>query len=254
MIADEQRPVSVCGPSHAPTLLLIHGSTVTQAMWRPQVEALAGEFRILTLDLPGHGVNGALPFTMDGAVAQIESTLTTAARPPVIVVGISLGGYVAIAHAARHPERVAGLILASTTTNFTGALGAYVRVVGWLLGSVLSEEFQRARLARSLRRKYSPAIADQLVGAGLYPRAAGQAFEELAGFDALAPLAGLDCPILFVNGANDRASRGGEAAFLTATRHGEVMVLPEAGHLCSLEQPERFTEAVRRFARAWDPP
>lgn len=250
MTDGDQNQVSVFGAAMSTTFLLIHGSTVTRRMWQPQVTALAEESRIITLDLPGHGENAAQPFTMGRAVTQIEAVLTRYTTCPVVVVGISLGGYVAIAHAARYPERIAGLVLASTTTSFTGLLGTYVRVVGWLLGQMLDETFQRVRLTESIRRKYAPPIAEQLIVAGLYPRAAGQALQALAGFDVLARLTMLDCPILFVNGANDKASRKGETAFLAATRHGELTILPDAGHLCSLEQPERFTNAVRQFGQA----
>jgi pimeloyl-ACP methyl ester carboxylesterase len=52
---------TVYGPPHAAPLLLVHGSTVTQAMWWPQIDALAREFRVITVDLPGHGASAHIP-------------------------------------------------------------------------------------------------------------------------------------------------------------------------------------------------
>jgi len=115
--------------------------------------------------------------------------------------------YIAIEYAAHHPERVCGLVLASTTTNFTGALGAYTRAVGWLLGRVVNEQWQRVQLVRGMRRKYAPEIAEPLIAAGTYPRAAGAGLLDLAGYDAIAALATIDRPILFLNGEDDTACR-----------------------------------------------
>jgi pimeloyl-ACP methyl ester carboxylesterase len=155
MAASNVPQLSVFGPANGPTIVLMHGSAVTHAMWQPQIEALADEFRIVTFDLPGHGVNASLPFTMQRAVAWTDAALATSGDGPAVVVGISLGGYVAIAHAAQHQRNLAGLVLASTTINFTGLLGAYVRVVGWALSRVPGEEMQRAQLVRGMRRKYA---------------------------------------------------------------------------------------------------
>jgi hypothetical protein len=100
-----------------------------------------------------------------------------------------------------------GLVLASTAINFTGLLGAYVRVVGWALSRVPGEEMQCAQLVRGRRRKYAPAIATQPIDSGLYLCATGQALIELATFDALRSLAALERPALLLNGAEDAPSR-----------------------------------------------
>ena len=149
----------VFGPPDAPPIVLVHGSTVTRAMWWPQIESLAIDFQVIALDLPGHGASAHLPFTFAGAVALLDQVVSQTTHRPVMVVGISLGGYVALEFAAAHPEKAAGLVLASTTVNFTGPLGAYVRLVGWLLARVFGAGWQRERLIRSIRRKNPPAIA-----------------------------------------------------------------------------------------------
>ena len=67
-------------------------------------------------------------------------------------------------------------------------------------------------------------------------------------------MATLACLILFLNGADDRPCRSGEIAFLTAVQRGTLEILPDAGHLCSLQQPERFTRALRRFVHSLSTP
>ena len=132
--------------------------------------------------------------------------------------------------------------------NFTGVLGAYVRLVGWLLGRVLSQHWQRERLIHSMRRKYRAEITEPLMRAGLYPRAAGQAFLALAGRDFRKPLAAVQCPVLFLNGEDDAASRRGERSFASVASHAQVEHIAAAGHLSNLQQPTAFNAAVRHFA------
>jgi pimeloyl-ACP methyl ester carboxylesterase len=238
----------VFGSPDAPPIVLVHGSTVTRAMWWPQIEALATDFHLITLDLPGHGASAYMPFTLGGAVALLGQVVSQTARRPVMVVGISLGGYVVLEFAAAYSEQVVGLVLASTTVNFTGLLGTYVRLVGWLLARVFDEGWQRERLMRSIRRKNPPAIAEPLIAAGLYPRAAGEAFRAVAGRDFRKPLATVDSPVLFLNGEDDAASRRGEQMFAAIARHGRLEHIARAGHLCNLQQMAAFNVAVQRFA------
>src|ERR1035437_5016977 len=65
----------VSGPEDAPTLVFLHGTRVTRTMWRPQVAALADRYRVVTVDLPGHGVLADMPFRMAGAVAIARSAI-----------------------------------------------------------------------------------------------------------------------------------------------------------------------------------
>ncbi len=112
---------SVHGPPDAPAIVFVHGTRLTGSMWVAQQLALAGTYRTIALDLPGHGRRADTPFTLEGAADVVAETITThAPGGRAVVVGLSLGGYVAMALAAREPERVRGLVLSGATAEPVG--------------------------------------------------------------------------------------------------------------------------------------
>ena len=96
-------------------LVLVHGTRVSRTQWDlPAYRDLSADFDVLCPDLPGHGRRAGERFTTDAAVAAIAATAEAGDRDraaPVVLVGHSLGGYMAMAYAARHPHRLAGLVL-----------------------------------------------------------------------------------------------------------------------------------------------
>src|SRR5258706_10050425 len=98
-------------------LLLVHGYPLSRQMWQPQVAALGDAARVIAPDLRGHGESGApdIPHTVDRLADDLAELLDgLGITEPVVVGGLSMGGYVALAFYRRHTARVAGLILAAT--------------------------------------------------------------------------------------------------------------------------------------------
>ncbi len=241
---------AVAGAPTAPAIVLVHGSVVTRVMWQPQLSALSDRFKVIAPDLPGHGSLAATPFTFDRAVETLARVIETEARGRALVVGLSLGGYVAIELARQHPGRVAGLVLSGCSLNFRGALGTYLAVVSWLMRrGWLSQS--RAKAEQKTRKIFPPALADVAeaqIEAGVYPEALAPAFAEMAHQDFSGHLSEYAGPTLILNGANDSASKRGAEAFVAAARNAKLQTLAGAGHACNLDQPEAFSQAVRAFA------
>ncbi|MCS7271598.1 MAG: alpha/beta hydrolase, partial [Gemmataceae bacterium] len=101
---------------HGSPLILLHAFPLDHEMWEPQLAALVGAgYRVIVIDLPGFGASPRQPgWTIDSAADAVAELLEQLRVPTAVVGGVSMGGYVALAFARRHPRQLAGLILADT--------------------------------------------------------------------------------------------------------------------------------------------
>lgn len=237
------------GRPAAPTIVFLHGAAFTRRMWRPQMDALADEFRVIALDLPGHGAEAGRPFRLGDAVRDVVVVIDEHAHDGALLVGLSLGGYVAMAVAQQAPRCTTGLVLSGCSVVYRGLLGGLARTNALLL-KLYSEPWLTRLNERTLRHMLPPALAEPQIASGFYWKAAGQGFGALAGRDFRPALRAYPNPVLILNGANDRLNRAGEAALAAAARDATVRIIADAGHGVNLEQPDAFTAAVRAFARS----
>jgi pimeloyl-ACP methyl ester carboxylesterase len=102
------------GPKDAPVLILVHGSNASLFTWEPWVARLDNAFRVVTLDLPGHGLTGAVPNRNYSQEGMVKFTLEVADKLGIrkfAIAGNSMGGGVVARLAEEHPDRVSALIL-----------------------------------------------------------------------------------------------------------------------------------------------
>jgi pimeloyl-ACP methyl ester carboxylesterase len=242
---DVSAAFEVTGPEDAPTLVFLHGTRVTRAMWDPQVAGLADRFRVVTVDLPGHGVLADMTFRMARAVA-IASSVIDRNGGRAIVIGQSLGGYVAMELAAAHPEMVAGLVLCNSTTEPRTVARRAPRAVGVYLVDRVGERYLgRGAPVRPDGPLHEP--APRATNGWLF-KGGYRAVVTALRTSFLPRLAEYPGPALLVNGADDPLFRRGERDFLAACCDGRLRVIEGAGHLVNSEQPEAFNAAIVEFA------
>jgi 3-oxoadipate enol-lactonase len=237
-----------------PAVLLLHPLGVDRTVWRPVVERLGG-FTTLTCDLPGHGRTAvsAGPTGVGEIAAQLVSALREEAAGPVHVVGVSLGGLVAQALAAHHPEVVRRLVVVDAVAVYPPAMqtmwtdrAALVRSVGmegviaptldlWFTASTLAAGDEVVDQVSQLLRTVDPegyAVACQL----------------LATVDNGPLLAGIAAPTLVVCGDDDAPAFTAAAPSLAAAvQNGRLAWLTGARHAGALERPDAFADLLRSF-------
>jgi pimeloyl-ACP methyl ester carboxylesterase len=102
------------GPKEAPTLVLLHGSNASFLTWEPWAKSLSDTYRVVSVDLPGHGLTGAVPnkdYSQEGMVAFTLAFADALRLQRFALAGNSMGGGVAARFAEEHPDRLTALIL-----------------------------------------------------------------------------------------------------------------------------------------------
>ncbi|MBW3659409.1 MAG: 3-oxoadipate enol-lactonase [Actinobacteria bacterium] len=248
--------VDVTGAPGAPVVVLVNSLGTDHTMWDPQVAALAASHRVVRYDTRGHGRSPVPdgPYHLDDLGSDLVALLdrldvTRAAG----VVGISLGGLTALWLAAHHPQRVERVVLANTAARVGTREGWEDRA------ALVRREGMVAVADTVIERFLSPGFraADPATTAGLRARLRSldregyaACCEALATAD-LRPIAGeVAVPALVVGGTEDVATPVEDAQWLAdRLPHAELVVLPGAGHLSSIEQPATFTAQVLAFLR-----
>jgi pimeloyl-ACP methyl ester carboxylesterase len=244
-----------------PPLVFVHGAASDGRFWQPQLAALADEFTVVAWDQPGAGRSSDVP--ADFGVADyadcLAALIEALALGPAHVAGLSWGGTVVLELYRHHPELVATLILVDTYAGWKGSL---------------PEKEIRSRLAGMRQRLEAPADESDPYLPGLFagdpPAEFVPLLEEMAAsvrpeslrtqhlvmaeVDQRDLLPRIAVPTLLIWGELDvRSPLTVARQFQEAIPHAELVVIPGAGHVSNLEQPERLNEAVREFARAHSP-
>jgi pimeloyl-ACP methyl ester carboxylesterase len=239
------------GPEAAPAIVFVHGTRLTRGSWRAQIEALSDAYRVIAMDLPGHGSLAARPFTLAAASDELERVIRVAAGGRAVVVGLSLGGYVAMDLAARRPELIRGLVLSGATQEPVGVRARPYLALAW--GFDRLGQRRLVRLNRwFFRTRYAPAIADPIVAGGFHLAGGSAALRALAGQRFLPRLAAFPGPVLIINGQLDVLFRLGAKRFAGLAHDARRVRIRGAAHLANLDRPDAFTAAVRTFMEGLD--
>jgi 3-oxoadipate enol-lactonase len=241
-------------------VVFVHGFPFTASMWEPQIPvAVEAGRRAVAPDLPGFG-RSAVPadrsaYTIDRYADLVAALTGELGLGRVVLVGLSMGGYIALAVARRHPEVLAGLVLADTRADPDTPAGRQARsdqqalveergdvtpLVDGLLTRVLAEAGPRhaevGAMLGDMMRSTAPA---GWIGAL-------EAMKQRRDQTDLLPA--IAVPTLVVVGKSDAIAPVDVAeAMANAIPGAQFEVVPEAGHVANLENPEVFNRAFSEF-------
>ena len=239
-------------------VVLLHAFPLSREMWRPQRGALVGVCRLIRPDLPGFGDSPLLdgPPTVEGMADAVARTLDAlGVTGPVVLGGLSMGGYVAFAFVRKYPDRVAGLILADTRAEpdddaAKANRDKMISVAATIPASAIIEQML-PKLLGSTTHARRPELVEAVRRIGSAQRPAGivAALQVLRNRPDSRPSFGMiRVPTLVLVGREDVFTPPSIAESMAAGIAGsKLVVLEEAGHLSSMEQPAAFSDAVREF-------
>lgn len=234
------------GPADGPPIVFVHGTRLSSSMWRAQMDDLRDTYRVVALDLPGHGRLADRPFTLTDASGEVALAIEEAAGGRAVVVGLSLGAYVAMDLAARRPELVRGLVLSGATAEPIGLVATPYLALAWVMDRLDGRALD-ALNAWFFRSRFPPAIADPIVAGGFWSAGGAQALRAIVGERFAPRLAAYPGPSLIVNGEWDLLFRLAAGTFARSARDARRVRLGGATHLANLDRPAAFSFAVRRF-------
>lgn len=259
----EPRSIDVDGHSIAyrqagqgAAVVLLHGFLCDSRCWRRQLAGLSDQFRVVAWDAPGAGSSSdpAETFTTASYARCLAGFLDRMGIGSAHVVGLSWGGILAQELYRLYPERVRRLVLADTYAGWKGSLPEALckeRLEACLLDSTGSPEALAAKFLpglftdaapRDLREELSAIVREfHPVGFRLMALSSAE-------MDTRAVLPSIGVPTLVLTGDDDRRSPMHIAEQLHAAIPGaELAVIPNAGHVSNMEQPDAFNDHVRRF-------
>jgi 3-oxoadipate enol-lactonase len=237
-----------------PCVVLIHGHPFDRTLWQPQMEALAGGFRVVAPDLRGFGESPVTPHivSLREYAEDIEELLAGLDIEEAAIVGLSMGGLVAMELAIAHPERYWALGLVTTTVEPASP----------------SERVQRRERADLVEREGMQVLIDYM-HTGVYgPQCPPAVRERVDAMMAAAPVRGaaaalrgraerpdyrprlrqLDVPAFVYTGSDDPWSNATVTAEIVEhLRRPELVVIDGAGHLPNLEAEAAFNHALAGF-------
>jgi 3-oxoadipate enol-lactonase / 4-carboxymuconolactone decarboxylase len=237
---------SVEGPAEAPPVLLLHSLGTTLHMWDPQAAALAKRFRVIRMDMRGHGLTEATsgPYSMAMLAQDALALLDSLGIGQAHVGGVSIGGRIALQMAAMAPERVLSLMPCDTALDFGGAANWQERmdmVTAGGLRAVADVTMGRWVLDPSLAS--SKGLRRMLLGTdpeGWLGCAA--ALRDCVAEDVLGRIA---CPTTVIVGDRDPSTPPSAAqAIHEAIPDSRLVTIAEAAHIPNLEREGAMTRAV----------
>lgn len=238
-------------------LVFLHAFPLNRTMWEAQAAALSSQFRIVTIDLRGHGESDAplWHYSLEQVADDVRGLLDYLSIPQAVFVGLSMGGYGLFAFYRKYAERVKGLVLADTRAQADTTQGKAGRFqmaqVAYTQGPSAIADIMIPKLLSPATIQSRPEIVQKvrtMIEGNQISGIAGGLMAMAERPDSVPLLKQIACPTQIIVGGLDQATPPSDATLMAEQVPGARLALvPHAGHLANIEQPNTFNQIVEAF-------
>lgn len=238
-------------------LVFLHAFPMDRRMWAPQA-SFSRHYRMITIDLPGFGESRLSGSSMDAMARSVMKTLDALnVRDKCVFVGLSMGGYVLLHFARIFPDRLRAAVFVSTRSAADSPEGKEkrfqnIQTVEKQGVQVLIERQLPALLGETTHKERLDVVENvRTIGESQKAAALAAGLRGMAErLDTSTVLDGLQCPGLFISGAEDGIIKSAEMELISRrVKNSEFHVVEKAGHLLNLERPDVFEELLSHFLK-----
>lgn len=234
-----------------PALVFLHGAGVDHTLWEPQIAAFSATHRVIVPNLPGHGGVPAVK-TVEQIADHIRALLLERGIRRYAIIGLSLGGMVALDMAGRWPEDVTHLVMIESIPNVTDNRALLLIGQAFVgLFRVISPKLLVLLPARQLGAE-TPDAAQYLkrVLAQQTAQENHAVLQAALAYDGRPHLHGLSMPTLIMVGEKNPATHKRSKAMAESIKQCPFVVIPAAGHIANRDAPEFVNTVLRSFLDA----
>ena len=247
------------GDPAKPAVVFIHGFPFNKKMWQPQIDALKNDYHVIIYDVRGHGESevGDGQYTIELFVDDLIGLLDYIQLKTVVLVGLSMGGYIALRAMERHPERIRALVLCDTKSEPDANENKIRRAQqmqsikekglkpfteGFLKAVFYEKTFQTNVLAVEIIRNII--LSNSVAGIS------GALLALAARTDTTSSLANIKVPTLVLVGDHDPLTPYASSRTLKEhIRNSELHIIPDAAHMSNLENVDEFNKHLLAFLK-----
>ena len=238
-------------------IIFLHAFPLNRTMWAKQEEALSSQFRVITIDLRGHGESDAplWHYSLDQAADDVHGLRDYLSILQAVFVGMSMGGYILFAFYRKYAEYVKGLVLADTKAQADTDEGKQAR---FEMAQIAYKQGGRAIADVMIPKLLSPATIQtrpelvqrvrRMIEGNQVSGIAGDLMAMAERPDSIPLLKRITCPTQIIVGELDLPTPPIDAKLMTGKiSNAHLAIIPGAAHLSNMEQPGLFNETVRSF-------
>ncbi|MGC4099501.1 MAG: alpha/beta fold hydrolase [Nitrospira sp.] len=238
-------------------VIFLHAFPLNRTMWAQQEAALSSQFRVITVDLRGHGESDAplWHYSLDRAADDVRGLLDYLSIPQAVFVGLSMGGYILFSFYRKYAERIKGLVLADTKAQADTDDGARARFemaqIAYTQGPRAIADIMIPKLLSPATIQTRPELVQRvrsMIEGNQISGIAGDLMAMAERHDSMLLMKQMTCPIQIIVGELDLPTPPSDAKLMAdQILNARLVIIPAAAHLSNLEQPDPFNEAVGSF-------